>query len=382
MYDVIVVGARCAGSPTAMLLARAGHKVLLVDRASFPSDTLSTHFIQLPGMVRLREWGLLDRLMATGCPPITNGRLDIDGQAVDANFPIPEGIAGIVAPRRTILDKLLVDAAVEAGAEFREGVMVDSLIIEDGRVVGIKGHSDAEPVIEERARMVIGADGRNSIVARKAETEYLEHVPATGGGYYGYWSGVDVTSAELYVYDGAFTVAFPTHDGLTTVAWVVPPERFEELRKDPQENSLKFLDGIGGLGERLRGGKLEQFVGVPELANFVRRAWGPGWALVGDALYHKDPTPADGITDAYRGADFLARAVDDILSGRASEEEALNTFEQEFSRFALPMLEKTLAMVSYDRSPVERATSFLEMQQLHADEVEELGYSMPATLGA
>ncbi|MEA2477945.1 MAG: hypothetical protein QOC87_2144, partial [Actinomycetota bacterium] len=115
MYDVIVVGARCAGAPTAMQLARKGHSVLLVDRAKFPSDTMSTHFIQLPGMLRLQRWGIVDKVAGTNCPPVTIGRLSIDGEVAEAEFPMPEGIAGLLAPRRTVLDKILVDAAVDAG---------------------------------------------------------------------------------------------------------------------------------------------------------------------------------------------------------------------------------------------------------------------------
>ncbi|MBE0610887.1 MAG: FAD-dependent monooxygenase, partial [Dehalococcoidia bacterium] len=130
MYDAIVVGARCAGSPTAMLLARNGHRVLVVDRATFPSDTLSTHFMTPDGVERLREWGLLDRVLATGCPQLHGTQRSLQGMALpaDPNDPLT------IAPRRTVLDKILVDAAREAGAEVREGTSVDSLIVEDGVV--------------------------------------------------------------------------------------------------------------------------------------------------------------------------------------------------------------------------------------------------------
>ncbi len=261
MYDVIVVGARCAGSPLAMQLARKGHRVALVDRAAFPSDTLSTHFIQQPGMVRLKQWGVLDRVMATGCPPITGGRLDIDGQPIEAEFPAPGGIPGNAAPRRTVLDKVLVDAAVEAGAELHDKTFVDSLIFEDGRVAGMKAHSD-EGEIDLKARFVIGADGRNSSVGSEVESEYIEFTPALGNGYYSYWSDVETKGAEISLYERFSTVAFPTNDGLTTIAWVVPPEDFEELRKDREGNSLALFDRIEGFGERVRKGDPAEKISV------------------------------------------------------------------------------------------------------------------------
>ena len=138
-YDVIVVGARCAGSPTAMLLARKGHKVLVVDRATFPSDTVSTHLLHPPGVAALRRWGLLERLLATGCPPIHTYAFDFDPLTI-AGAPGTDDAPVAYGPRRTVLDKLLVDAASEAGAEVREGFTVQDIVIEDGRVTGVRGH--------------------------------------------------------------------------------------------------------------------------------------------------------------------------------------------------------------------------------------------------
>ena len=163
-YDAIVVGARCAGSPTAMLLARRGYRVLVVDRATFPSDTISTHLIHPPGVAALRRWGLLDRLLATGCPPIGTYSFDF-GPFTSSGSPGTTDEPLAYAPRRTALDKLLVDAAGQAGAEIREGFTVEGLEIDDGRVTGIRGHSQGGKNIIERARTVIGADGRHSLVA-------------------------------------------------------------------------------------------------------------------------------------------------------------------------------------------------------------------------
>src|SRR3954469_751653 len=183
-YDVIVVGARCAGSPLAMLLARRGYRTLLVDRATFPSDTVSTHVIHPPGVSALRRWGLLDQVVATGCPPV--GRYSFDfGPIILAGAPGTTDSPYAYAPRRQLLDKILVDAAAGAGAEVREGFGVEEVLVEDGAVTGIRGGAGGQV---ERARVVIGADGRNSVVAKAVRAPAYEEVPALTVGYYSYWS--------------------------------------------------------------------------------------------------------------------------------------------------------------------------------------------------
>lgn len=167
-YDAVIVGARCAGASTAMLLARQGHRVLVVDRAAFPSDTLSTHLIHPPGLAALRRWGLLDRVVATGCPEITTYTFDL-GPLVISGSPAGLGFQGSYAPRRTVLDKILVDAAVEAGAEVREKFTVEGLVTEGDAVTGIRGHGPDGAATTEYGRVVIGADGAHSMVARAVD---------------------------------------------------------------------------------------------------------------------------------------------------------------------------------------------------------------------
>ncbi|MEA3184029.1 MAG: hypothetical protein QOJ74_506, partial [Ilumatobacteraceae bacterium] len=168
-YDAIVVGARCAGAPTAMLLARKGYKVLLVDRAGFPSDTVSTHVIHAPGIAALRRWKLLDQALASGCPPIDTYSFDF-GPFTISGVPRPaDGSSAAYAPRRTVLDKILVDAAAAAGVEVREHFSVEDVMVEDGVVVGIRGHGNGAPTVTERARVVIGAVGRNSRSAKAVQ---------------------------------------------------------------------------------------------------------------------------------------------------------------------------------------------------------------------
>ncbi|MGH8985585.1 MAG: NAD(P)/FAD-dependent oxidoreductase, partial [Acidimicrobiia bacterium] len=186
-YDVIVVGARCAGSPTAMLLAQKGYNVLVVDRATFPSDTLSTHIVHPPGAAALWRWGLLDRLTATGCPPIHTYTFDF-GPFTLSGAPGTDDAPVAYCPRRTVLDKLLVDAASEAGAEVREGFTVDEVVVEQGRVVGVRGHGQDGRVVVEHAKVVVGADGRYSRVAQAVDPEQYNEKPQLLCGYYSYWS--------------------------------------------------------------------------------------------------------------------------------------------------------------------------------------------------
>src|SRR5437867_1572789 len=158
MYDAIIVGARCAGSTTAMHLARQGHKVLLVDKATFPSDTISTHLVHIPGVAAMQRWGLKDALVATGCPPIDTYAFDM-GPFTIAGKPGTSDEPASYGPRRTVLDKLLIDAAGQAGAEMREGFMVEEIVFDDDTVTGIRGHSKRAKTVTESARVVIGADG-------------------------------------------------------------------------------------------------------------------------------------------------------------------------------------------------------------------------------
>src|SRR5262245_8686804 len=211
-YDAIVVGARCAGSPTAMLLARKGYDVLVVDRSTFPSDTLSTHLIHAPGVAALQRWGLLDQVLATGCPPVEGYSFDF-GLFTIKGSPRPfDGTAVGYAPPRTVLDKILVDAAGAAGAEVREGFTVDDVIVEDGVVVGIRGRDAGGASVVERARIVIGADGRSSHVAKTVEHERYNEKPNLQWSYYTYWSGLPCDGMETYIHPDRGWALLPTND--------------------------------------------------------------------------------------------------------------------------------------------------------------------------
>jgi flavin-dependent dehydrogenase len=341
MYDAIVVGARCAGSPTAMLLARKGYRVLVLDRDSFPSDIMSTHFIQPNGVQALERWGLLDRVVASGCPALHG----ITARIGDLVAPKPDGAPPVsYCPRRTVLDKILVDAAREAGAEVREGASVQELVHDGERVSGVRARDRDGTTFTEQAHVVIGADGMHSMVARAVNAaEYNTHEAMTCG-YYSYWSGIDTDGAQLCLGDKTGLLAFPTHAGMTCVAAMRPIADFHEFRsdidghfKDYAKRTLPFI------GDQLATGKREEkYIGTADTRNFFRKPYGPGWALVGDAGYHRDPVTGLGIADAFRDAELLAGALDDGFSERVPLDDALASYERTRNELAMPDYERTI----------------------------------------
>ena len=272
MYDAIIVGARCAGAPTAMRLARRGYRTLLVDKATFPSDTLSTHIVWPHGAEIMDRWGLLDRLAATGCPPIARrlvfhvGPFALTGGVTDTN-----GGRGGFCPRRTVLDKLLVDAAVEAGADLREAFTVDALL----------------------------------------------------------WAA----------------------------------SRFQEIRADVEGHVRQVLTSMPTVAERLLGAtREEQWFGTAGIPNYFRQPFGPGWALVGDAGYCKDPITAQGISDAFLDADGLAAALDEGWSGNRSLDDALAAHQASRDRRVKAMYDFTCQMALLEPPPQHMQRLFVALR--------------------
>ena len=353
MYDAVIVGARCAGSPTAMLLARRGYRVLLVDKATFPSDTISTHVVWPHGAAILKRWGLLDALAATNCPPIALkmifdvGPFALKGGVTDAN----EGRGGF-CPRRTVLDKLLVDAAVAAGAELREGFVVEDLVWSGDRVAGIRGRSRTGERIEERASIVIGADGAHSVVAKSTAAPAYDEIPPLGTFYYSYFSGFDAEDVEQYVRDHQAAACFPTNDGLTLIVVVWPSSRFNEVRADIEGSVRKVHESTPTVADRMRRAtREEKWYGTAGVANYFRRPYGPGWALVGDAGYEKDPITAQGISDAFIDAERLSSALDAGYSGRQSLDEALAGYHAKRDARVKPMYHFTCELARLEPPP-------------------------------
>lgn len=341
-YDAIIVGARCAGSPLAMLLARKGYRVLLVDRATFPSDAISTHLVHPSGVSALKRWGLLERLVATGCPPIDTYAFDFELPFTIVGAPGGKDAPIAYCPRRIPLDKLLVDAAAEAGAEVREGFKVDELLTEDGRVVGIKGSSKQGGPIAERAAVVVGADGRNSVVADAVRTEKYNERPQLIAPYYTYWSDLQVGSRyEIYTRGNRAIATAPTHDGCTMVVVGWPYAEFGANKNDIEANYFRTLDLVPELAERVRAARCEaRWAGIPT-PNFFRKPHGPGWVLVGDAGYIKDPITATGISDAFRDAEACAFALDQVFTGERALDAAMSDYHFARDNGAMAMYDFT-----------------------------------------
>jgi 2-polyprenyl-6-methoxyphenol hydroxylase-like FAD-dependent oxidoreductase len=352
-YDVIVVGARCAGSPLAMLLARKGHRVLVVDRATFPSDTLSTHVVHPLAVDALARWGLAERLAATGCPPIHTYAFDFGPFAISGSPGTREAPVAY-CPRRTVLDKLLVDAAVEAGAELREAFTVDDVLIEHGHVVGVRGHSKGGATIVERASVVVGAEGRHSLIADTVRAEQYRERPPLLAAYYSYWSGLPMEGRfETYIRAKRGFAAAPTHEGLTLIVGGWPHAEFEANKKDIEGNFDKMLALVPEFRERVRGAKREARFAGAATPNFFRKPYGPGWALVGDAGCTKDPITAQGILDAFRDAERCAGALDATFRGSRSFDEAMAGYQRGRDEQVLPMYELTCQLATLEPPPPE-----------------------------
>ena len=358
-YDAIVVGARCAGSPAAMLLARKGYRVLLVDRATFPSDTISTHLIHPPGVAALKRWQLLDRLAATGCPAIHTYNFDV-GPCVISGTPGDADAPAAYGPRRTVLDKLLVDAAAEAGVDVREGFTVDEILREDGAVTGIRGHAKGSQPITEHGRVVVGADGLRSLVAEAVSAEEYHQAPELEAGYYTYWSGLPLDGHfEAYDRGNRGWAAWPTHDGLTVVVGSWPIAEFETNKRDVEHHYLEMFDRAPSFAERLRAARREDRIVGMRVRNFFRTPYGPGWVLVGDAGYNKDFITAQGISDAFRDAELAATGIDAWLSGAQPYDAAMKAYQSSRDAHVLPMFEFTCQFARLQPQPPE-------MQQLMA----------------
>lgn len=335
-YNVVVVGGRCAGSATATLLARQGCSVTLVERADVLDETLSTHWVLAPGVRLLEQWGLLDAVVASGCPPIRSVMLEIaDGDPSDCEgnssgaharlTPRTEDGAPVVtyAPRREVLDRLLLDAAVAVGVEVRTGVRALGVTRDDsGRVAGLEVEAGSESRETLRADLVVGADGRNSRVARSVGSGFERDDGTVGSTSYAYWSAETDDVARLMMADHTAVTIWPTHGDAVVVAVssTSPPGRGDSA----EEHYLRAVGDSALAGQVLTGAtRLGRVRSVAGIRNYQRVASGPGWALAGDARHQKDPLAARGISDAFEDAAALASCLDTVRRRGVDPERAL-----------------------------------------------------------
>ena len=370
-FDVVVVGARLAGAATAMLLARRGVRVALVDRSRLAADTLSTHALMRAGVLQLHRWGLLDRVRAAGTPPVRRTTFSYDDAVVPITIKPSNGVDALYAPRRTVIDPILVTAAAEAGADVRFGVTVTGLTrSRDGRPDGVTGTgADGRPVTI-RARFVVGADGIRSTIAGLVEAPYEHRGRHASAVTYGYWTGAQVDGYEWIFHPDAAAGAIPTNGGQVCVFASATPERIGRGGTGVIESIVR--SSAPDLAERLRTAQAplhtRTFRGHP---GFLRKPWGNGWALVGDAGYFKDPLSAHGMTDALRDAELVARALAAVLEG-ADETDALAGYQATRDALSLPLFEVIDRIASHQWTNAEIGDLLLRLSSAMADEVELL----------
>ena len=355
-HDVVVVGSRAAGAATAMLLARAGHDVVLVDRAQLPSDTTSTHSLVRGGVVQLARWGLLADVLDSGAPAVRSVlfRQYGDGAPAPVRVPVKDkaGVDLMVAPRRYVLDEIVAAAAVRAGATLLTGTTVSDVVRDEGRVAGVVAQAADGRRRCLTARLVIGADGVRSRMARLFRAPLLEAHEPSGACLYTYVGDVPWDGFEFHVGQRAFAGVFPTHHGEAAVWLIRPTEDLAPVLAAGADRPKVWLRALQAsapeLADRvLRGTVTSPVRGSVGLPNHVRRAAGAGWALVGDSGYHRDPITGHGLTDAFRDAELLAEAAGRALRDLDREEDALSTYEEQRGQALRETFRLTLAMARF-----------------------------------
>jgi 2-polyprenyl-6-methoxyphenol hydroxylase-like FAD-dependent oxidoreductase len=369
---VAIVGARAAGAATALLLARHGLRVLLIDRGRYGADTLSTHALMRAGVLQLARWGLLDRVVAAGTPPVRWVTFRYAGETVPVAITPSPGVDALYAPRRTVLDPILVDAAVAAGTAVRFGTAVTDLLRgPHGAVTGIvlrTGRGDPTAI---EARLVIGADGIRSTVATRVGAPILRAGTGATAVTYGYWTGLSNDGYEWNFRPDAASGVIPTNDGRACVFAGATSARVGR-------GGLGILQELVAasapdLADRLAAAEPPTVVRTfPGRPGHLRRAWGPGWALVGDAGYYKDPLSAHGLTDALRDAELLARAVVAVVADGVPEREALAGYEARRDALSTDLFDVTDVIAGHRWTDAEIPALLLRLNAAMHAEVDAL----------
>jgi 2-polyprenyl-6-methoxyphenol hydroxylase-like FAD-dependent oxidoreductase len=314
-FDVVIVGARCGGSPLGAFLARAGLSVCVIDLTDFPSDTLSTHMFQIGGIEVMQRLGALDHVLATGAPPITSCYMKFEDVDLSGPPRIRPGDVRVplLCVRRISLDVHLVDAARKAGADVRLNTRMTNLVYENGRVTGVKAMSSGGRESVITADLVVGADGRLSTVARLVRSRRYHVIPSERMSSWAYFRGVPRQPAHKIYYhrkDDDFVVATHADDDLFIVAVCPSEERFGDFRTNSNAEFARTVGGCQPVADLIASAtQVTKFRGLTRFEGYFREATGPGWVLVGDSGHFKDPTPGQGISDALRQVEKLSAAI-------------------------------------------------------------------------
>jgi 2-polyprenyl-6-methoxyphenol hydroxylase-like FAD-dependent oxidoreductase len=360
----------------------------MVDRRREGTDTLSTLALLRTGVLQLHRWGLLDRVIAAGTPPVKQTTFHY-GEVTETVAVKPKaGVPALFAPRRTVLDTILVEAASDAGVDTRFGVSVAELMRDEtGRVTGIAGRDRSGGPFTVTAPITIGADGKHSVVAREVNAPIERQGRSASAVIYSYWSGIPVDGYETFYRPGMSAGLVPTNDGLTCV-WVgIPPTRLTRgMLRDVEGTFHRLLaeaapEAVSRLADARRHG---QFFPFPGATGFQRQPWGPGWALVGDASHFKDPLSTHGMSDALRDADFLAQAVGASLGGEVDEATAFDIYHQTRNRLSETLFTVTDEVASYHWDLKQVPQLLRALARSMKDEVDALMSldRQPATLAA
>jgi flavin-dependent dehydrogenase len=376
-YDAIVVGGRVGGAATAMLLARGGMRVLVIEAARPGTDTLSTHALMRGGVLQLHRWGLLDAVVDAGTPAIRSTEFAYgDDEVETVDIRPSNGLSALRAPRRTVLDPLLLEAARAAGAEVRVPARVTRLLIDGGTVHGVEGiERGTGTPFRATAPLTIGADGRNSTVAQAVDAPFRRRGTASGAIIYGYFPGLPSDRYRWSYRPGVTAGVVPTGDGLACVWAGTASARFAQQRSAGLDATYRSLlaeaapELARSIGAAPPIGTLRAFPGQP---GWIRASAGPGWALIGDAAYFKDPITAHGITDALRDAELLARAVLEAPRSRHSQLDALHDYERTRDRLSEPLFDITEGIARYSWDLVELRGLLRELSQAMRPEVDAL----------
>jgi flavin-dependent dehydrogenase len=377
-HDVIIVGARCAGSATAMLLARRGLRVLVLDRARYGSDTVSTHALMRGGVLQLQRWGLLDEIVTAGTPPVRHVVFHYPDETTRISLKPAAGVRALYAPRRTVLDRVLADAAIAAGAEVRFGMTVTELLRDDtGRVTGVAGNEHDGRRFRASAPLTVGADGIRSLVARETGAPVIRTAGTVGSAFlYGYWDDLPVDGYEWLYAPSLSAGMIPTNDGQTGVFVGTTPTRMKAARRGGTARHAfsTLLATVSPVAaERLSAARAPQrlrgFAGLP---GYLRQSWGPGWALVGDAGYYEDPLSTHGITDALRDAQLLADAVADRHNGTTTEATALAGYQTTRDALADRLFGTVETIASYTWTIPQLRRLLLEASSAMSEQVEAI----------
>ena len=370
-YDAIIVGARCAGASTALLLARAGLQVLAIDRKPYGSDTLSTHALMRPAVLQLSRWGLLETLLKAGTPLIEATTFHYGDEEITIALNNAPDLPGLIAPRRVVLDRILVDAARKAGAEFLHDMAVADLFASaQGRVRGVEMRGAASMPVRVSADIVIGADGIGSLVAKCCGARATRQGGVSAAHVDGYAPIEPGTGYHWYFREGIAGSVIPTNDGLACIVASVPTRLFDQrFRVGHKRARMEVLEALSPAlaeqaGRAAPDARLQAFRGVP---GYLRQAHGPGWALVGDAGFFRDPITSHGISDALRDAEGLASA---ILGG---SETALAAWQQERDEIAHRVLDTTDAVAAFDWTLADIGERHRRFSAVMKAEVQALG---------